>query len=340
MTISIPTRASFADVPGRNPVFIVGMNGSGTTMLLDCLDHHSALYGFPRETRLIPHLINIAPQYAPLLNAENFERLWRYATRLAPFRLENHMRPMPLPEGWESCTKDLAGLLNMLLLCFAARDGKLRWCEKSPQYAQHMLKLAALYPEARFVHVIRDGRDCASSFHRRWRRSPELTVTRWKLLLRAARIQGTALGDRYLEVRYEDLTSAPEFWMQYICAFIDLPFEPAVLLSSRPYLDVATNDAGMHSNSGKWRKYFSTRQAGRLERIAGQLLAERGYSTAYPESDETPAQWQQRAWMLADASRQQLREIRLKLQGRIARPWWSILSRPINALRQNRENNH
>ena len=334
--LSLPSQASFAEITDRNPIFIVGMNGSGTTMLLDCLDHHSQLYGFPRETRLIPHLIASAPNYAPLSDPDNFRRLWRYATRLAPFRLENDKQPMPLPENWQSCTRDLAGLLNMLLLCFAARDGKLRWCEKSPQYAQHMLKLAALFPEARFIHLIRDGRDCAYSFHRRWRRSPELTITRWKQLLRTARIQGSGLGVMYMEVRYEDLTLAPEFWMRKICAFIDLPFEPAVLQSSRPYL--AAEGAGMQSNSGKWRKYFSARQADRLERIAGQVLVERGYPTDFPEGDETPAAWRQRGWKLADASRQQLREISLKLQGRIARPWWSILSRPINAIRQEREN--
>jgi hypothetical protein len=201
-----------------------------------------------------------------------------------------------------------------------------------------MLKLAALFPNARFIHMVRDGRDCAYSFHRRWRRSPELTITRWKLLLRAAREQGKTLAGSYLEVRYEDLTSSPEFWMRKICTFIDLPFEPTVLLSSRPYLAASKNGTGMQANSGRWRKYFSTRRATRLEHIAGQLLAERGYTTAYPDRDETPGKWQQRRWKLADASRQQLREISLKLQGRIARPWWSILSRPLNAIRQNREN--
>ena len=246
---------------------------------------------------------------------------------------------MPLPSNWESSTRDLAGLLDTLLQAFAQRSGKSRWCEKSPQYAQHMLKLVELFPAARFVHVIRDGRDCASSFHRRWHRSPGLTITRWKQLVRIARAHSELLGTRYMEVRYEDLTSAPELWMKRICAFLGLPFEPAVLQSSQPYLAVQRDGtAGLQPNSGGWQHYFSVRQSRRLERIAGRLLAQNGYTTTFPDADETPPAWRQFVWKVTDAIRQQLREIGRKLTGRIARPWWSILSRPINAYRQNKEN--
>lgn len=319
-------------------------------MLLDCLNRHSALYGFPRETRLIPHLIRVSAKFQPLSEPANFKRLWQYAAGLAPFRLANGGEPMQLPPDWATCTPDLAGLLNMLFLCFARPDSKVRWCEKSPQYAHHMVSLSGLYPEARFVHVIRDGRDCARSFHRRWHRSPELTITRWKQLMHNTRAQRTALGSRYLEVRYEDLTSKPEIWAKRICDFLDLPFEAAVLQSSQPYLfgprvieggsdPVAPDGVGeLQANSGKWETHFSAQRATRLETIAGQSLAEYGYATTLPESDTTPGIWRQRGWRAADAVRQQLSEISLKLRGRIARPWWSILVRPLNAYRQDREN--
>lgn len=340
-------RSAFRLLPPGAPVFIVGMNGSGTTMLLDCLGRHSALYGFPRETRVIPHLMSIAPKYGPLDDADNFARLWRYTARLAPFRLANDGVPMPLPSksNQEACAPDLGGLLDMLMQCYAQRSGKYRWCEKSPHYAQHMLRLDGLFPEARFVHVIRDGRDCASSFHRRWKRSPELTITRWKQLLRVARTQGEALGSRYMEVRYEDLTEHPEFWMRRLCTFIDLPFEASVLQSSQPYLrtpdaDRADGATGLQPNSGGWQQHFPRRRSLRLERIAGRQLTQLGYAASNREGDETPPAWRQTCWRGADAIRQQLREIDLKLRGRIARPWWSILSRPLDAWRQNKENQY
>lgn len=337
------SRTGFSLLPPGDPVFIVGMNGSGTTMLLDCLGRHSSLYGFPRETRVIPHLMSIAPRYAPLTDSDNFERLWRYTARLAQFRMANGGLPMPLPDASSraSCTPDLAGLLDMLMQCFAQRSGKYRWCEKSPNYAQHMLKLDTLFPTARFIHVIRDGRDCASSFHRRWQRSPELAITRWKQLLRIARVQGETLGARYMEVRYEDLTAAPDAWLRQICEFVDLPFEVAVLQSSQPYLRADSGAApGLRPNSGGWQQHFSAHRSQRLEQIAGRQLAELGYATTLAEGDETPPAWRQTCWRGADAVRQQLREVNLKLRGRIARPWWSILSRPINAWRQGKENQY
>lgn len=329
--------ALFSDVRNRRPVFVVGMNGSGTTMLLDSLGRHSALFGFPKETRLIPHLLTVSKQYEPLSQERNFRQLWAYAAGLAPFRLANGGEAMPLPAGWKSCTRDVAGLLNMLFLCFAQPSGKTRWCEKSPQYAYHMLTLSRVFPDARFIHVIRDGRDCARSFHRRWHRSPELTMTRWKELVRSARSQCGLLGARYMEVRFEDLTMKPEFWMRRVCAFVQLPFEAAVLDSSQPYLEGSSAAKGLQVNSGRWRTYFSTGCARRLEAIAGQLLAELEYETALPAADFTPGNWRQHGWRTADALRQQLREINLKLRGRIDRPWWSILVRPLNAYRQNRE---
>jgi hypothetical protein len=126
--------------------------------------------------------------------------------------------------------------------------------------------------------------------------------------------------------------------MRRICAFLELPFEAAVLQSSRPYLVGPPEDGGLQVNSGHWRAHFSERRAQRLEAIAGRLLAEHGYATSLLDGDMTPGIWRQRGWRAADGIRQQLHEIGLKLRGRIARPWWSILIRPLNAYRQNREN--
>jgi hypothetical protein len=335
---------SYGDPRGRRPVFVVGMNGSGTTMLVDCLDKHPALYGFPLETRLIPHLVRVARRYEPLGDDDNFRRFWDYAAGLTPFRLVSGGSPQRLPPDWQTCTRDVAGLLNMLFLTFAQRQDKWRWCEKSPQYAQHLAMLGALFPHAMFIHVVRDGRDCACSLHRRWRLAPALTMVRWKQLMERARTQGRTLGGRYLEIRYEQLTAEPALWMRRVCAFLGEPFDPAVLQSSQPYLtgmrDYRRNQPVGHleRNSGRWREYFPLRVQERLERIGGRTLAELGYPTSHPQGDELPPRWLQRWWMLSGGARQFLHEVNAKLHGRIERPWWSILSRPVNARRQRREN--
>ena len=59
-----------------SPVFVVGMNGSGTSMLIDSLGNHPLLYAASRETRTIPRFIAIAEKYGDLTDDKNFFKLW------------------------------------------------------------------------------------------------------------------------------------------------------------------------------------------------------------------------------------------------------------------------
>ena len=324
------------------PVFVVGMNGSGTTMLLDCLGRHPGLYAFPKETRLIPYLMARQGSYGDLGVDANYRALWDDVRTLAVFRHVNGHAPVPLPEDWASHPRSLAGVLDAVFGYFAATEGKRPWCEKTPQHVQHLLALAELFPAARFVHVIRDGRDCAVSFHRRWKRQPELTVFRWKKVVTMGRAHGQRLGPgRYHEVRYEDLTATPEHSLRRICEFLGLPFNPAVLRSAQPYLKAhgeGRRRGGLQRNSGKWRSYFPPRTVEGLERIAGATLASCGYVTRHPDGDLDVSGWRRRYWSVLESVREYGNEIRRKLNGEIARPWRVILVKPVNALRHRQHN--
>jgi hypothetical protein len=334
--------------PEVQPVFVVGMNGSGTTMLLDNLGRHPSLYAFPRETRLIPFLIASQQRFGDLDKDDNYRRLWEEVLAINVFEYVNGHKPVPLPENWRDRPRGLASVLDGVFRYFAAREGKQRWCEKTPQHVQHMDKLSELFPKARFIHVIRDGRDSAASFSRRWSRTPELTIYRWKKVVALGRKQGRTLGgERYLEVRFEDLTTEPETWLRKICEFVDVPFDDAVLVSSQPYLNAATRrldqeqkSGGLQPNSGNWKTCFTKSRQRSLERIAGRTLASCGYETDAPEADRDPPAWQRRYWSARDYTLQYLKEIGLKLTGRIERPWRVILSRPIVAFRQRGENKY
>jgi Sulfotransferase family len=331
-------------MPIRNwyePVFVVGMNGSGTTMLLDCLGRHPQLFAFPRETRLIPYLMAREASYGDLGVDENFLRLWNDVRNLAVFREANGNVAVPLPADWRHYPRRLAAVLDAVFRHFAAAQGKQRWCEKTPQHVQHLQALAANFPGARFVHVIRDGRDCAVSFNRRWKRQPELTVFRWKKVVTMGREQGRRLGaHRYLEVRYEDLTAAPEQSLRRICHFVGLPFHPAVLDSAQPYLQSKAHipGRGLQRNSGKWRTYFSPQSLDSLERIAGRTLASCGYDTRFPDADSDLAAWRRKYWAARETLREYSREVWRKATGELERPWRVILVKPVNALRHRQHN--
>lgn len=325
------------------PVFVVGMNGSGTTMLLDCLGRHPELYAFPTETRLIPYLMSQVVTYGDLDIDANFQRLWDAVRNLTVFRDLNKNAPIPLPQDWRDYPRSLAAVLDAMFTYFALQAGKARWCEKTPQHVQHLLALAEQFPLAKFIHMVRDGRDCAASFHRRWLRRPELTIFRWKKVVTAGRDQGKLLGaSRYLQIRYEDLTAMPESSLRRICEFLELPFNAAVLDSARPHMQTsgAASERGLKQNSGKWQNYFTASRQKRLERIAGRTLADCGYTTRWPDADDDVPRWRRRYWASTEVLRQYGREIWRKLCGDLERPWRVILAKPLNALRQRQHNEY
>jgi hypothetical protein len=321
------------------------MNGSGTTMLLDNLGRHPDLYAFPKETRLIPYLAGKQAQFGDLEQDSNFLALWKLVLSQSIFEQVNGDSKLPLPSDWQHYPRDLASVLDAVFRYFSAKEGKVRWCEKTPQNAQHLELLAKLYPDARFIHVIRDGRDCAVSFNRRWSRSPVLTMYRWKKLLSESRRQSRNLEpDQYMELRYEDLTESPEKWLGRICGFLDIPFDAAILESSQPYMNVAgqvsatETGSGLRHNAGKWKTYFGPKMQHRLDLIGGRALHLFGYETENPESDCDPSLAERRFLTVKDVIAQYSREIRLKLQGKIARPWRVILAKPFVAYKHRAKN--
>jgi hypothetical protein len=278
------------------PVFVVGVNGSGTTMLADALGNHPALYMLPRETRVLPNLLQRYGVTAPLAPPA-CRALVDELCRSKAFWRENGDRAVVVGEQEveDACTA--AEAIAVLYLHMARRQGKQRWGDKTPMYVQHLGLLAQAFPAARFVHEVRDGRDCAQSFHRRWKLSPLRSVWRWKKAVATGREQGRALGAaRYMELRYEDLTAEPEHWMRQVCSFLALPFAAEVLKSRMRYFDPNSERASagaMVPNSQRWRSYFNARQISRLEAVAGRTLHESGYPVQQMGDADPPA------WTLA-----------------------------------------
>ncbi len=291
----------------KGPVFVVGMNGSGTTMLLECLNNHPELFGYKRETKIIPYYMRIVSQYGDLSDDSQFLKLWENIRDNQAFR---HAGRPDMPEDWRNTPRTLAAIFDRILRDFALQEGKTRWCEKTPMHAQHILKLSEQFSGAKFIHMVRDGRACAASFHRRWSYNPQLTIYRWKNVVRAAHRQGQQIPGRYLEVKYEELTSNPLDVMTSICQFLDVPFDEQVLSVSRIQKHSGSSDKKITSNKQtKWKSYFSLTKQQRLEKIAGRTLSEFGYDTQSPSGDYNPSSLTLKLWMSWDYFREGLRTL-------------------------------
>jgi hypothetical protein len=287
---------------GRDPVpFIVGMNRSGTTLLRMMLDAHPQLT-IPPETHFVPDLIKACredgatPEDA--LAAMKSAREWgdfgfSDAEMLARLRALPKLKP--------------GAAVRTFYAAYMEQQGKPRWGEKTPTYVQKMKLIQRALPEARFIHVIRDGRDVALSVLDRTVR--DLTAAdvgrRWKKKITKAREDAPDLR-HYTEVRYEDLILDTEPVLRGVCDFIGLDWDPAALeyherssdrlkemarplpgdgrakelsVERRMATHAMTTKPPSADRVARWREQMTPEQRAEFEDIAGDLLGELGYPT-------------------------------------------------------------
>lgn len=326
-----------------NPVFVVGMNGSGTSMMLDSLGRHPGLYAVPHETLMMPYIIGRAARFGDLADDGNFRAYWQYAIDQMPVLLKMNGSVKPrLPADWRTYPRNAAGVFDGIFSSFAERQGKRRWCEKTPDHVQHLPLLAETFPNARFLHLIRDGREVSCSINRRQFRRPELVIYRWKMLVRAGQRAGRELGERYMELKYEDLTSDPRSAMARICDFAGLEFSESVLVSRMPQSPKRKSlQAGslgqISSNPQKWPTYFDEQTLRRLEAIGGGMLRSLAYEVRYEAGDGDPGAVKRRIWRLTDFLRLTARRLRTRSE---LRSRTSLLRHLVFSLKQYRSKHH
>lgn len=196
---------------------------------------------------------------------------------------------------------------------YADDHGKELYGDKTPGYVNHIEMLAALFPEARFVHIIRDGRDVALGYLDRDEWGPATVAEAalyWRSRVSRGRGGGHQLGaDRYAEVRYEDLVDDPGDITRRVCDFLGLDYYPEMLRFHERGADfiAAANTPEAFTGLAQpitkgmrdWRIEMPASDVAMFEAIAGDLLAELGYETssAAPSlSLRARAYWANLAW--------------------------------------------
>jgi hypothetical protein len=215
-----------ADQSDSRPMpIIVGAPRSGTTLLRFMLDSHPEL-AIPPETGFLS-LGRKMRGTGSRLRDRFFDTLINYIS-WPDFEIsEEEFRAALLRVDPFSVTEGFRTFYRM----YAARFGKSRWGDKTPHYCFELDSIRRVLPEARFIHIIRDGRDVALSMRQMWF-SPgwgiKTQATYWLKCVRAARRAGLSRPD-YLEVRYEDLVLKPRETLARVCTHIDLPFSNLML---------------------------------------------------------------------------------------------------------------
>ena len=273
--------------PGGPPLLILGVRRSGTTLLRVMLDRHSHL-AVPDESYFVPQL---ADRHLRRVDPDKFVDDLRRIDTLAEWdvpldKVRARLRPgMPVGEA-----------IGTVYAVYAEEQGKPRWGDKTPMYMQNLRLLDRLFPDARFVHLIRDGRDAALSFlampsgivTETWMhpRTPADFAAQWRTEVFAARRLGRRVGPRYLEVRYEDLVAGAEPVLRRICDFAGLEYEPAMAdyagnvdVSAKPHQQRLLQPPT--SGVRNWRTEMSPEDVASFEHVAGDTLRELGYETSH-----------------------------------------------------------
>jgi hypothetical protein len=283
-----------------NPfLFVVGAARSGTTLLGRIVDAHP-------QIAMAPSMHWIGGYFRRRGVRRPDDPVMRGLvlgladdSRLARFGLgRSDLERLTADAGHLRYADLLAGLLEL----YREREGKPRVGSKTAPWVRRIGALHEFWPEARFVHLIRDGRDVCLSImnwasaarsvgrHPAWREEPVLTTALWwERKVVQGREGGTSLAPGlYRELRYESLVADTAEECASLCGFLGIGFDRAMLrfaergTSGDAELDRAHPWLPVTAGLRDWRTQMAPADVELFEAAAGDLLAELGYARAYP----------------------------------------------------------
>jgi Sulfotransferase family len=285
-----------------NPyVFLVGCLRSGTTLLQRIVDAHPRI-AVIHETQWVPRWyerrvgLTAAGEVTPELVEQLFEH-----RRFGRLDVERDAVAGLLGDGEPPHYRRFVAELFEL---HGRAKGKRLVGEKSPGYVRHLRTLHELWPDARIVHLIRDGRAvCLSA--RAWSKADRIlghfptweedqvatAALWWEWHVRLGREAGLPLGEeRYMEVTYEALVDDPEAQCARLCEFLDVAYDDAMLRfhegRTRPGRSAKAAWLPVTRGLRDWEHQMPAGDVERFETTAGALLSELGYPRAVPAPAE------------------------------------------------------
>ncbi len=276
----------------QSPFFIIGSGRCGSTLLRRMLQANPDVH-IPPESYVLGevgrlfmrnrqmdwhHLVNL------VLSTFEYQREFD--------KFEMDMRGLvhqlwDLPEQERS----LAVMLDSLYRFHGQQTGQnfTIWGDKTPENTFELDILIRIFPQAKFVHLLRDGVDVAASFVSRGLIDDMLTAAKhWQTSVLLSRDFMQQYPKQCIEVRYEDLVAAPEQNLQGLCDFLNIPFQPAMIESLQHVQDMGDLNAYAHyekvlepvstSNIGLGRSSLSEQDKQIIQEHIGATLSQMGYS--------------------------------------------------------------
>lgn len=261
-------------------LFVIGSPRSGTTWLHRMLTEHPSVAGLEGELTVFSYL-----------------RQWELRYQKEKYYIDRGERRQGIPRIYdeEEFYQGLRSLAHQAYGRLLERKPQATHIlDKHPGYALCMPLIDRLVPQTRFVHVIRDGREVAVSMMSAQKRAGfgagdiKGASRDWADHLRTARSEGRKLGpERYLEVRYEEMTADPGNALKKVLHFADLALPDAEVARIVQAYDIDKKQVSWGDSSlnklrktpgAIWQKKLSLEERWIMDRMVGDLLQELGYA--------------------------------------------------------------
>ena len=297
------------------PIFICGTGRCGTSILQKILSYHKDIFSLRYEGRFITSQDGLISVLKMGYDAELFSTFG--AKILGEWYQKIYRGGMPGEYIGGLCAniddintiKPLIEVLQKELLLSKIREKEIdavrrfisgifglamnetekkRWLEKTPTNILYMKELLEIFPEAKFIHIYRDGRDVAASiiangFWPIWENDVLTVYTRlksrsvrdcaiyWREFLSFGFNQAQKLPqNRYVHIKMEDLIATTEQTLRELCDFIGEDFDQSMMSVTLT-----------KHNIGRWKESFSEKDKEDFKEQAGDLLIELGYEENY-----------------------------------------------------------
>ena len=273
------------------PFFIIGSGRSGNTLLRSILSGNSDI-SIPPESYRIPfaikkfHIFNnrdwedIVPQVLKEFEDCKEFYTWEIDITDAQKRLENIA----------DSKRTLSNIFDELFCTYTEKHspGSKIWGDKTPMNTLYLDWIGTVFPRSKFIHIIRDGRDVASSYLKMERYDTILeAANRWINSIESAQSFGSKIKENYIEIRYEELVTKPEEVIKYTCDFLDIDYDSKMLDHTKQVKKLGDTDKQHHSNLskpissdsvGKWRNNLSESDQESITKLLHKHLQRLGYA--------------------------------------------------------------
>jgi hypothetical protein len=272
----------------KGPVFVLGCPRSGTTVLYHMLLSAGDFAMYRAESNVFSVMV---PRFGNLRSEQNRRRLMQYWLQSKLFYVSGLDASEIEARIMRDCRSG-GDFLRIVMESVAAKQGVSRWADCTPDHLLYLDEIRQQIPDARIIHIIRDGRDVALSYVKQgwsypmpWDRSEHLAVAGlyWEWIVRRGRYDGRKFGKRYTEVRFEDLVGSPRETLASLSKFVgqELDYDHIQQVGvgsvKEPNSSFSSSGDDKFNPVGRWRSQYSDEQLAGIENVVGAFLEDLGY---------------------------------------------------------------